>query len=171
MSDCSRSAVFLLSGSVLLSWQHYGMLSVLHSFRRPKAISSAGTVRCFRCYIVFVGPKLSSVFWFGPRSKISFRCGWWCWWAVCHCLWWVLIDGFQHSSILLHDQQMFHSSDCITLVWCPSVVFERLILWGGFLSPTHARSVRDWCKRGCKSWNLELAIPESMIVHVCWCCL
>jgi len=50
-SDCSRSAVFLLSGSVLLSWQHYGMLSALHSFRRRKAISSAGTVRCFRCYI------------------------------------------------------------------------------------------------------------------------
>jgi hypothetical protein len=51
MSDCSRSAVFLLSGSVLQSWQTYGMLSALHSFRRPKAISSAGTVRCFRCYI------------------------------------------------------------------------------------------------------------------------
>ena len=135
------------------------------------------TMGCFRRYIRFVGPKLylvpalwdafdvtlicfvgsklSSVFCFGPRSKISFRCGWWCWWAVCHCLWWVLFDGFQHSSILLHDQQMFHSSDCITLVWCPSVVFERLILWGGFLSPTHARSVRDWCKRGCKSWSLE----------------
>jgi hypothetical protein len=51
MSDCSRSAVFLLSGSVLLSSQRYGMLSTLHLFRRPKAISSAGTVRCFRCYI------------------------------------------------------------------------------------------------------------------------
>ena len=51
MSDCSRSAVFLLSGSVLLSWQHYGMLSALHSFRRLKAISSASTVGCFRCYI------------------------------------------------------------------------------------------------------------------------
>ena len=77
--------------------------------------------------ICYVGPKLSSVFWFGPRSKISFWCGWWCWWAVCRCLWLVLIDGFLHSSILLHDQQMIHSSDCITLVWCPSVVFERLI--------------------------------------------
>ncbi len=31
-------------------------------------------------------------------------------------------------SILLHDQQMFHSSDCITLVWCPSVVVGGLIL-------------------------------------------
>ncbi len=50
--------------------------------------------------ICFVGSKLSSVFCFGPRSKISFRCGWWCWWTVCHCLSLVLIDIFKRSSIL-----------------------------------------------------------------------
>ena len=74
MSDCSRSAVFLLSGSVLLSWQHYGMLSALHSFRRPKAISSAGTVRCFRCYINLFSSAQSYPVFFGSgpvRKSVS----------------------------------------------------------------------------------------------------
>ena len=74
LSDCSRSAVFLLSGSVLLSWQHYGMLSALHSFRRPKAISSAGTVRCFRCYINLFSSAQSYPVFFGSgpvRKSVS----------------------------------------------------------------------------------------------------
>ncbi len=74
MSDCSRSAVFLLSGSVLLSWQHYGMLSALHSFRRLKAISSAGTVRCFRCYINLFSSAQNYPVFFGSgpvRKSVS----------------------------------------------------------------------------------------------------
>jgi hypothetical protein len=70
-------------------------------------------------WICFVGPKLSSVLWFGPRSKISYQCRWWYWWSAWYWLWLVLIDGFQHSFTLSHE--IFDTSECITLVWCPSV--------------------------------------------------
>ena len=66
--------IYLSSGSVLLSWQHYGMFSVLHSFRRPKAISSAGTVRCFRCYINLFSSAQSYPVFFGSgpvRKSVS----------------------------------------------------------------------------------------------------
>ena len=48
---------------------------------------------------------------------------------------------------------MFHySSEYITLVWCPSVVFEK---WGRSLLPMGAYSSRDRPKSGCQSFSLE----------------
>ena len=98
MSDCSRSVVFLLSGSVLLSWQYYGMLSALHSFRRRKAISSALVSGPFRRSVSSVGGDVG-----GMYDLILVGVDRW----------------LKHSSTL--SNEFFHSTECITLVWCPSV--------------------------------------------------
>ena len=129
MSDCSRSAVFLLSGSVLLSWQHYGMLSALHSFRRLKAISSASTVGCFRCYINLFR-RLNALQCLLVRAPFENQFPVWMVMLVdCMSLFMVGVDRWLSAFLYsLAFQQMFYSSDCITLVWCPSVVVGGLIL-------------------------------------------
>ncbi len=125
-------------------------------FRRLNAISSASTVGCFRCYINLLRrPKAIQCLMDRAPLENQFRV-WMVMLVGCMSLFMVGDDRWLSAFLyLLHDQQKFHFSDCITHVWFPSVVFERLILWGGFLSPTHACSVRDWCKRGCKSCGLE----------------
>ena len=85
---------------------------------------------------------------FGPIWK-SESCGWWCWWTV------VIVYGWCWSITLSFPlfSHMFHySSECITLVWCPSAVFEK---WGRFLLPMGAYSSRDRPKWGCQSFSLE----------------
>ncbi len=162
MSDCSRSAVFLLSGSVLQSWQHYGMLSALPLFRRRlKAISSAGTVRCFRCFINLFSSAQSYPVSFGSgpvRKSVSGVDGdvgglyvivyGWCW-SMAFSI--PLFSCMINKCFIL---QIVSPSFGVLLF-----VFKRLILWGGFLSPTCAHSVRNWHKRGCKSLGREKAIP------------
>ena len=119
------------------------------------------TMGCFRRYIRFVGPKLYLVpalwdafdvtlfssaqsypvfFGSGPVRKsvsgVDGDVG-----GLYVIVYGGCFDGFQHSSILLHDQQMFHSSDCITLVWCPSVCFWEVDFVRG-ISFAHVRSQR-----------------------------
>jgi hypothetical protein len=86
---------------------------------------------CPKLYLVhLVQPFRKSVSTFdsgvGGLYVIVYR---WCWSIT------LSVPLFSH---------MFHSSECIPLVWCPSV-FEK---WGGFPSPTRANSMRDRRKWG-----------------------
>ncbi len=114
MSDCSRS-VFLLSGSVTITARIFQIVSPYS----PK-LYLVHLVRPFR---KSVSTLYSDV---GGLYVIVCR---WCWSIT------LSISLFSH---------IFHSSECITLVWCPSG-FEKL---GGFPLPTRANSMGDRRKWG-----------------------
>ncbi len=145
MSDCSRS-VFLLCGSVTITSRTFFVFRLY----RPRLVSICclSTVGCFRRYICFVCPKLSSAFGLSPYENQFLVVGdvggryvivyGWCW---------SITLSFPLISLMFH-----YSSECITLVWCPSAVFEK---WGRFLLPMGAYSSRDRPKWGCQSFCLE----------------
>ncbi len=94
--------------SVVVFYYHGNTMGCFRRLRWLKAISSASTVGCFRCYINLFR-RLKAIQWLLVRAPFDNQFPVWMVMLVivCHCLWLVMIDGFQHSSILSHYQQMF----------------------------------------------------------------
>ncbi len=115
----------------------------------------------------FVCPKLYLVHLFRPLMNSSFLFGWWQWWTVCYCLWLVLIDNFSFPLF----SHMFHSSECITLVWCPSV-FEMIegdfpcprVLAAWEIGANEVVIFLVWSRPLLSRWLRLLMLPPSVTV-------
>ena len=102
------------------------------------------TVGCFRRYICFVCPKLSSAFVLSPYENQFLVVGdvgglyvivyGWCWSIT------LSFPLFSH---------MFHySSECITLVWCPFCCFRKV----------REVSLAHWCLQLERSAQMRLSV-------------
>ena len=123
------SAVVLLSRQGFFRLYHLRLVSIC--FALWDALDVIFRFVCPKLYLVhLVRPFRKSVSTLdsdvGGLYVIVYR---WCWSIT------LSVPLFSH---------MFHSSECITLVWCPSV-FEK---WGGFPLPTRANSMGDRRKWG-----------------------
>ena len=167
MSDCSRS-VFLLRCSVTITARTFFVFRLY----RPRLVSICClknvSVGCFKRYICFVCPKLSSAFGLSPYENQYLVVGdvgglyvivyGWCWSIT------LSFPLFSH---------MFHySSECITLVWRPLCLFSKSE--GGFscpwvltareISANEVVSLLVWSRHLQSRWLRLLMLPPSVTV-------